>query len=244
MNFDNEMDPTIGSLHGVVKDNVSSNLPQIPNYTKNPELELEKTVAQLKGNGDLTKFKKDIQVAAQKIQPAIKQGNIKTVPQELLDQHVNQITAMGAQMGHNGPQFVQMPQSQNAPRGPMKCKFLSSSKCHPDYPNFSGASINFPEGMKMKCDSAGDEVLPKAICTISGGKISGVYVIQKGYGLGSAPKIEIVGGGGRGAVLKGVIQNGSMVDIKVMNPGEGYHETPQVKIESPSMSSGCHLCCK
>jgi hypothetical protein len=123
----------------------------------------------------------------------------------------------------------------------MKCKFLSSAQCHPDYPNFSGASI---EGSNMKCDSMGDVVPSKAVCTISNGKISGVYIIHAGAGYKIAPKVEIVGGGGDGAILKAILVDGKVKEVKVMSGGSGFHETPVLKIETPNSSNGCYLCCK
>ena len=126
----------------------------------------------------------------------------------------------------------------------MKCKFLSSAKCHPDYPNFSGASIELSEGSNMKCDNLGDVSPAKAVCTISDGKINGVYIIHSGAGYKIEPKIEIVGGGGEGANLKSIIDNGKIKEIKVLNGGSGFHETPTLKIESPNSSNGCFLCCK
>ena len=123
----------------------------------------------------------------------------------------------------------------------MKCKFLSSAQCHPDYPNFSGASI---EGSNMKCDSMGDVVPSKAVCTISNGKISGVYIIHAGAGYKIAPKVEAVGGGGNGAILKAILVDGKVKEVKVMSSGSGFHETPVLKIETPNSSNGCYLCCK
>jgi hypothetical protein len=123
----------------------------------------------------------------------------------------------------------------------MKCKFLSSAQCHPDYPNFSGASI---EGSNMKCDSMGDVAPSKAVCTISNGKISGVYIINAGAGYKIAPKVEIVGGGGDGAILKAILVDGKVKEVKVINSGSGFHETPVLKIETPNSSNGCYLCCK
>jgi hypothetical protein len=123
----------------------------------------------------------------------------------------------------------------------MKCKFLSSSQCHPDYPNFSGASI---EGSNMKCDNL-DNVKPcKAVCTISNGKINGVYIIHPGAGYKTEPKVEIVGGGGEGAILKAILVDGKIKEVKVLNGGNGFHETPSLKIDNPNSSNGCFLCCK
>ncbi len=126
----------------------------------------------------------------------------------------------------------------------MKCKFLSSSQCHPDYPNFSGASIELSEGSNMKCDNIGDVSPSKAVCTISNGKINGVYIIHQGAGYKSSPKVEVVGGGGKDAILKPVLADGKIKEIKVINPGSGFFETPVLKIESPNSSNGCFLCCK
>lgn len=123
----------------------------------------------------------------------------------------------------------------------MKCKFLSSAQCHPDYPNFSGASI---EGSNMKCDNVGDVSLSKAVCTISNGKINGVYIIHPGAGYKTVPNIDVIGGGGESAILKAILVNGKIKEIKVMNGGSGFHETPVVKIENPNLSNGCFLCCK
>ena len=126
----------------------------------------------------------------------------------------------------------------------MKCKFLSSAQCHPDYPNFSGASIELSEGSSMKCDNMGDVASSKAVCTISNGKINGVYIIHPGAGYKVVPKIEIVGGGGEGAILNAVLVDGKVKEVKVINGGSGFHETPVLKIESPNSSNGCFLCCK
>ena len=123
----------------------------------------------------------------------------------------------------------------------MKCKFLSSAQCHPDYPNFSGASI---EGSNMKCDNLDDIKPCKAVCTISNGKISGVYIINSGAGYKVAPKVEAIGGGGEGANLKAILVDGKVKEVKVMSGGSGFHETPTLKIESPNSSNGCYLCCK
>lgn len=123
----------------------------------------------------------------------------------------------------------------------MKCKFLNSAQCHPDYPNFSGASI---EGSNMKCDNMGDVSPSKAVCTIGNGKITGVYIIEAGTGYKSVPKVEIVGGGGEGAILRAVLVDGKVKEVKVVSGGSGFHETPILKIESPNSSNGCFLCCK
>lgn len=143
----------------------------------------------------------------------------------------------------NAPTFIPAPTPSPAPiiSSSMKCKFLSSAQCHPDYPNFSGASI---EGSNMKCDNL-DSMKPcKAVCTISNGKINGVYIIHPGTGYKIAPKVEVIGGGGEGANLKAILVDGKVKEMKVISGGNGFHETPTLKIESPNSSNGCYLCCK
>ena len=257
--FDKEVDKTMLMDAGLSESELAinskitqANLPKLPNYSKNPELELKDTVNQLKGGGNLGQFRKGIDIPVQKQQPnLVMKGSlpnnlppgavISGLPDELAE-----VTQMGGNMAPPPPP-PGAPMGQVAPMGMsmggMKCKFLNSSKCHPNYPNYSGASLSFP-GAKMKCDSAGLEELPKAVCSISGGKISGVYIIKSGSGLSAIPKIDAVGGGGEGASLKGVVVNGKLTDIKIISGGKGYHETPQIKIESPQMSESCYLCCQ
>lgn len=127
----------------------------------------------------------------------------------------------------------------------MNCKFLNSPKCHPDYPNFSGASLNIGgDKNKMKCDSVGGEKDAKAVCTIGNGRITGVYMIDEGSGYEVAPKAVVIGGGGSGCKLEAEVIDGKLKKIIVKEAGQGYSETPVIKIESPNMSNGCYLCCK
>jgi hypothetical protein len=96
----------------------------------------------------------------------------------------------------------------------------------------------------MKCDNLDDVSPSKAVCTISNGKINGVYIINAGAGYKVAPKVEVIGGGGEGAILKAVLVDGKVKEVKVISGGNGFHETPSLKIESPNSSNGCFLCCK
>ncbi len=188
---------------------------------------MEKTLLELKGNP--TAYKKDVAVAPQRIQPAPMKPNVPTVSTAELEKAV-----------------IPNMESLSMPKAPsMNCKFLNSSKCHPDYPNFSGASLNFgSDKNKIKCDSVGGEKIAKAVCTIGNGRITGVYMIDEGIGYETAPKAIVVGGGGSGCKLEAEIMNGKLKKIVVKDGGEGFTETPVVKIESPNMSKGCYLCCK
>ena len=253
--FDNELD--FDSVNNIglsesekaIDDKFSKKLPLLPNYTKNPESELARTLNKLKGDGDVSKFKKDVDIPIQKFQSKGPDSKEKTVPDSILDKHkddIDSIVSLGASLGvkNNVKSAVSGKGMEQKGSNGMKCKFLNSSKCHPDYPNFSGASISFPEGAKMKCDSVGNETMPKAVCTIHKGRINGVYLINKGSGLIDPPKVDAVGGGGRNATLKAIVKNGEVEEIKVINPGEGFHETPDITFESNNISSGCYLCCK
>jgi hypothetical protein len=142
--------------------------------------------------------------------------------------------------------LIEKPPIEKPPIEKMNCKFLNSPKCHPDYPNFSGAGINFGSDSetKIKCDSIGKEKIAKAICTIGNGKITGVYLIDEGSSYEDSPNVIAVGGGGSGSKLKAMAISGKIKQIKVLDGGYGYTETPNIKIEPPNMSSGCYLCCK
>lgn len=201
----------------------------LPNYDKSGELELEKAILELKGNsGD---YKKDVAVAPQRIQPAPVKPNVPTIsPADLQKAIIPTVESLSAPM----------------PKAPsMNCKFLNSQKCHPDYPNFSGASLNFGgEKNKVKCDSVGGEKMAKAICTIADGRITGAYILDEGSGYEVAPKVVVEGGGGSGCKLEAEVIDGKVKKIIVKERGEGFTGTPSVKIESPNMSNGCYLCCK
>lgn len=219
----------------------NNNLPIIPNYTRNPELVLDETVRELKGNGELDKFKKEVIISSQKPQPQIVGAINENQAKDLLDKHMNDIAKING-TGVSAPPSAIQPTNEIV--AGMKCKFLNSSQCHPDYPNFSGASIAFDGDIKMKCDSIGEEVLPRAVCTIQKGKINGVYIINPGKGLSGEPDVKVVGGGGKGAILKAIVGEGNLKDIKIINAGEGFHETPKIVLESANVSNSCYLCCK
>jgi hypothetical protein len=201
----------------------------LPNYDKSGELELEKAILELKGNsGD---YKKDVAVAPQRIQPAPVKPNVPTIsPADLQKAIIPTVESPPAPM----------------PKAPsMNCKFLNSQKCHPDYPNFSGASLNFGgEKNKVKCDSVGGEKMAKAICTIADGSITGAYILDEGSGYEVAPKVVVEGGGGSGCKLESEVIDGKVKKIIVKAKGQGFTGTPSIKIESPNMSNGCYLCCK
>ena len=192
---------------------------------------MEKALLELKG--DSSAYKKDVAVVPQRIQPGPVKLNTPTVSTIELEKAI--IPKMESQPMPAPTQKIQS----------MNCKFLNSSKCHPDYPNFSGASLNIGgDKNKMKCDSVGGEKDAKAVCTIGNGRITGVYMIEEGNGYEVSPKAVVIGGGGSGCKLESEVVDGKLKKIVVKEAGQGYSETPVIKIESPNMSNGCYLCCK
>ena len=125
----------------------------------------------------------------------------------------------------------------------LNCKFLSSKKCHPSYPKFTGASINLGENASIACDGVEEQEQAKIVCSISKGSISNVYIINGGKGYMNKPKINIVGGGGKNVTLDCDINDGIITKVNIVNGGEGYHETPTLQVDPPSISNACYLCC-
>lgn len=126
----------------------------------------------------------------------------------------------------------------------LNCRFLNSKKCHPQFPNFAGASINLGENATISCDGVDEQKQAELVCSISKGKITNIYVINKGLGYTKKPKISIVGGGGKNVVLDPIISNSKIKGVTVINGGEGFHETPILQVDPPSLSNACYLCCK
>jgi hypothetical protein len=127
------------------------------------------------------------------------------------------------------------------------CKFLSSDKCTTDYPIYMGASISTSTdtGLNLTCNGATDSSGAAAIAAISGGSISKIYITDAGNGYTAPPKILITGGDGTGAQCKAILdQNGKIQVVEVVSGGVGYSGTPDVKIDHPTVSKSCHLCCK
>jgi hypothetical protein len=178
----------------------------------------------------------------QRIQPAPVKSNTPTItPAELEKAIIPEVESQPAHAAAAATATATAP----VPAPSMNCKFLNSQKCHPDYPNFSGASLNFGgDKNKVKCDSVGGEKMAKAICTIGDGRITGVYMIDEGSGYEVAPKAVVEGGGGSGCKLEAEVVDGKLKKIIVKQGGNGFTGTPVIKIESPNMSNGCYLCCK
>ncbi len=68
---------------------------------------------------------------------------------------------------------------------------------------------------------------------LSGGRISRVVVDDPGSGYFEKPVINIVGGGGAGAVLDPIVR-GPIVDVKIINGGQGFEESPELEVATGS----------
>ena len=132
----------------------------------------------------------------------------------------------------------------NKPNYPLQCRFLNTSQCHPDFPNFVGASVK--TNGQMQCNSPENEKTATATASISNGSINKIHILDggSGYNQNNPPNANIVGGGGRNATLKCIVKNGKITDIIIVKNGEGFHETPDIKIDSPTLSQECYMCCK
>jgi hypothetical protein len=61
-------------------------------------------------------------------------------------------------------------------------------------------------------------------------EVQGINLISGGYGYSDPPTINIIGGGGTGAIANPVIQDGVIIGVEMVNKGRGYVSTPTVTI--------------
>jgi hypothetical protein len=72
-----------------------------------------------------------------------------------------------------------------------------------------------------------------AIAVITNGFLISVEITDGGCGYTNAPSIQILGGGGTGAVAVATVTNGEVVSITVTDAGSGYTNTPGIDVSSP-----------
>lgn len=128
----------------------------------------------------------------------------------------------------------------------MQCRFFASEKCTPEYPNFSGASIGAEGEGGLTCNGTFGTKRATVIASISNGQIKNAYIVDSGKGYEDSPKIDVIGGGGRDAMLKAIVdpKKGELVGVEIIEPGRGYHATPEIMVDHPGKSGSCYLCCK
>ena len=75
------------------------------------------------------------------------------------------------------------------------------------------------------------------LATLTPTSLASISIVDAGAGYVTAPAIEIVGGGGSGAVANAVISGGVITNCYVIDGGSGYTEPPTVRIISPTITT-------
>lgn len=72
-----------------------------------------------------------------------------------------------------------------------------------------------------------------ATATVTSGFVTSISITDGGSGYTAVPSVEIIGGGGSGALVTANMSGGVVTGIAVKNPGSGYLSTPDVVIAAP-----------
>jgi hypothetical protein len=91
---------------------------------------------------------------------------------------------------------------------------------------------------------AGYSTFDGTIFVGQGGVSPNITVTNGGSGYGAAPSITITGGSGSGATAHAVVQNGSIIQIILDNPGHGYQVTDVLTVvigTSPGSGATAHV---
>jgi hypothetical protein len=128
----------------------------------------------------------------------------------------------------------------------MQCRFFSSDKCNSEYPNFSGASIGAEGEGGLTCNGTFGSKRATVIASITNGQIKNAFIVDAGKGYEDSPKIDVIGGGGKDAILKGIVdpKKGELVGVEIIEHGKGYYATPEILVDHPGKAGACYLCCK
>ncbi len=65
------------------------------------------------------------------------------------------------------------------------------------------------------------------------GFVVGTTITSSGAGYTNTPHVNVIGGGGNGAVLTARVANGVVVGVDVFDAGRGYTSTPKILIDPP-----------
>ena len=99
-------------------------------------------------------------------------------------------------------------------------------------------------GYSVVVDSAGGSVVSSvaslyvihratASPILAFGFVVGGTITGGGYGYTNIPLVQIIGGGGSGAVALAIVSNGVVTGITMLNAGFGYTSTPQMIVQPP-----------
>jgi hypothetical protein len=73
-----------------------------------------------------------------------------------------------------------------------------------------------------------------ATATVASGFVVSATVTDSGCGYTSVPLVQIVGGGGAGAVATAIVTNGVVIGITITDAGSGYTSAPAILISPPT----------
>ena len=130
------------------------------------------------------------------------------------------------------------------------CKFFNSNDSCPAGYTSAGASIGIEggSGISLNCNGVTNSKQAKAIASISNGQVDRIIILDEGHGyhVDSKPRVTIKSkDNGIGCKARAHLDNmGRIKAIEIIDKGKNYTETPEVDIEFPNSSKGCHLCCK
>jgi hypothetical protein len=65
------------------------------------------------------------------------------------------------------------------------------------------------------------------------GFVVGMELLDPGYGYTDPPRVTVSGGGGSGAEVVAVVEDGRIVDFNIMNTASGYPDKVVVQISPP-----------
>ena len=71
-----------------------------------------------------------------------------------------------------------------------------------------------------------------------GFEITDIKITNSGTEYTTKPAVEVIGGGGSGAVIEAFIGYGNITGLKIVYPGEGYTSIPTIQIAPPPNSEG------
>jgi hypothetical protein len=72
---------------------------------------------------------------------------------------------------------------------------------------------------------------------LSYGFVIGAVVTDGGSGYLSAPQVQIIGGGGRGATVTATVTNGVVSALSIVTAGSGYTNAPTIQIQPPPVTA-------
>ena len=128
------------------------------------------------------------------------------------------VTSSNASLTVNAPVYITSePQSQVVPSGGNAAFAVSVGGAPPFNYQWYYASTN----------------QATAAALVLNGFVYGVNIVNGGANYATVPNVQLIGGGGSGAVATAVVSNGVVTAINVTQTGSGYTNAPAVQIDPP-----------